>query len=405
MYDDFAAAMRQAALLTRTGEVTQATQLIRDTLAGRATSGFAGARPPEVPLPAPQQPQLALIDRDAESREPSDQAAPAASQRLRKPLGQVLQALRGARVWPVKPGARARHIRAPAFPPLPEGAQFLARSFACAAGSRGYKLYVPASAHGQPRGLIVMLHGCKQNPDDFAVGTNMNAVAETHGLLVAYPAQTGAANASACWNWFSPADQKRDAGEPAIIAGLTRDLIAEFALSRARIFVAGLSAGGAMAAIMGEAYPDLYCAIGIHSGLATGLASDVMTAFAAMRGDAGLASGQPRDSTALRTIVFHGSADTMVHPANASRIVAAASVQPGQAQTRHDGTAAGRSFERSVSCARDGTPMLESWLIKGAGHAWSGGQAGGSYTDRKGPDASAQMVRFFLEGPQAGGPT
>ena len=249
-----------------------------------------------------------------------------------------------------------------------------------------------------------MLHGCKQDPDDFAVGTHMNANAETHGLLVAYPGQTGAANVSACWNWFNPADQKRDSGEPAIIAGLTRALIAEFGLDPAGVFVAGLSAGGAMAAVMGEAYPDLYAAVGIHSGLATGLASDVMSAFAAMRADTAPASPRPRTGTGQRMIVFHGSADATVHPANARQIVAAASARPGAARVRHDGTAAGRRFERSVISGSDGSAQVECWLIKGAGHAWSGGQPGGSFTDRQGPDASAQMVRFFLEAPPPSGP-
>ena len=156
--------------------------------------------------------------------------------------------------------------------PLPDGAAFLDLRYACAAGARGYRLHVPSSADAGMQGLIVMLHGCTQGPDDFAAGTGMNALAEQHRLLVAYPAQTGGDNAMSCWNWFRPGDQLRDAGEPAIIAGLTASLRDRYAVPRGRVFVAGLSAGGAMAAIMGETYPELYAAIGVHSGLAYGCA-------------------------------------------------------------------------------------------------------------------------------------
>ena len=211
--------------------------------------------------------------------------------------------------------------------PLPDGAQFLDQRYSCPAGARRYRLYVPSSAAEGLQGLIVMLHGCTQSPEDFAAGTGMNALAEEHRLLIAYPAQTGGDNSMSCWNWFRPGDQMRDAGEPAIIAGLTESLRDRYAIPEDRVFVAGLSAGGAMAAIMGETYPELYGAIGVHSGLAYGSANDVMSAFTAMRGQAGIERPSSRNGGSgpkarPRLIVFHGSADTTVHPSNAERIIA-----------------------------------------------------------------------------------
>jgi poly(hydroxyalkanoate) depolymerase family esterase len=178
---------------------------------------------------------------------------------------------------------------------------------------------VPGSAKEWPNGLIVMLHGCKQDPDDFALGTNMNAVAEAHALLVAYPAQTSSANPSSCWNWFSPMGQTRDLGEPSIVAGVTRALVMEFGVDRHRVFVAGLSAGGATAAVMAGTYPDLYAAAGVIPGLLNGPPMTSSPLFAAMRGDFGpsstamSASASP-GSSAVGTIVFHGSADRTVAP-------------------------------------------------------------------------------------------
>ena len=295
--------------------------------------------------------------------------------------------------------------RTPALP-IPEGAQFRTHTFTCAAGTRSYRLYVPATRGEGLRGLIVMLHGCTQTPEDFAAGTAMNAQAETHRLLVAYPAQTGADNAMSCWNWFRPGDQKRAAGEPAIIAGLTESIVAEFGIPRDSVFIAGLSAGGAMAAVMGATYPELYAAVGVHSGLAHGAADDVVSAFAAMRGETDFAlrpaRRPPADSSATpRIIVFHGTADTTVHPANAERIVAAArcAAPTGASRSERGASGEGRSYLRTVTARPDGTPGIECWMIEGGGHAWSGGHPSGSYTDPDGPDASAEMVRFFLSAP------
>ena len=248
-----------------------------------------------------------------------------------------------------------------------------------------------------------MLHGCTQSPEDFAAGTGMNALAETHRLLIVYPAQTGGDNAMSCWNWFRPGDQMRGTGEPAIIAGLTESLRDQYAIPADRVFVAGLSAGGAMAAIMGETYPELYGAIGVHSGLAYGSANDAMSAFAVMRGQAGIEPQFPKSARTLesgpRVIVFHGSADSTVHPSNAERIVAGKGGSGGQTSRSEPGALEGtRGYTRLVTKRKDGTHGIESWMIDGAPHAWSGGHPSGSYTDPRGPDASAAMVRFFLDG-------
>jgi poly(hydroxyalkanoate) depolymerase family esterase len=415
---DFAAAMRRALELTRAQDIAGATRVIQTALA-QEEAVDAGHHSALDDITAPQPPKRttpSLIGPRAEIVEPSplpessfaisgrgpkalDAASPGA--RMRRPLGEVLKRLRegkariGALDWPA---TRAR--RQPL--PIPKGARFLHRSFACAAGMRSYKLYIPASAPERPLGLVVMLHGCKQDPDDFATGTNMNTLVEQYRVLVAYPHQPNSANASSCWNWFRPADQMRDAGEPSIIAGLTREIISEFGLDRDRVFVAGLSAGGAMAAVMGETYPDLYGAMGIHSGLAYGSANDVVSAFAAMRGETGAAQrGKPArtgSEPGIRTIVFQGSADAVVHPSNAERIIAEAGLQiaPGAIRRENGASAAGRGYIRTVITDPDGDPAVEYWLIADTGHAWSGGNPNGSYADPAGPDASTEMMRFFF---------
>lgn len=276
---------------------------------------------------------------------------------------------------------------------VPEEAAFFSRSFSSDAGTRGYKLYVPRTRNAVQRPLLVMLHGCQQNPGDFAAGTRMNALADAHDMLVAYPGQTNSSNVSGCWNWFDPRHQQRGAGEPSMIAGLTREIVAAYDIDPARIFVAGLSAGGAMAVVMGETYPEIYAAIGVHSGLPYGSASDVVSAFEAMRGK----SRNPVIPAAKRTIIFHGDADTTVHSSNGMNIAGARHKEHAAAA---DGgsrpSANGRPHTRTVTLDEKGLPVIEHWLIHGAGHAWSGGSAAGSYTDPKGPDASSEMIRFFL---------
>ncbi len=286
---------------------------------------------------------------------------------------------------------------------VPDGAQFKEHVFANQAGSRAYKLYVPSGYSEQPLSLVVMLHGCTQSPDDFAAGTRMNDLAEEGTFLVAYPAQAQSANVSKCWNWFSAADQQRDQGEPSLLAGITRQVMRDFRVQPERVYIAGLSAGGAAAAIMGATYPDLYAAIGVHSGLACGAASDIPSAFAAMRqGRSDLARAPGRVERAVPTIVFHGDRDTTVNPVNGDQVIAQSKATADLRTTVTTGEASGGiRYTCTVQADENGRSVLEQWVLHGAGHAWSGGSTAGSYTEPRGPDASREMMRFFLQCPPA----
>ncbi len=281
--------------------------------------------------------------------------------------------------------------------PSGDGGKFLSASLRNQAGSRDYKIYIPSCYDKTVDArypLIVMLHGCKQNPDDFAAGTMMNEIAEEHGCFVVYPAQTNAKNMSHCWNWFNKSDQQRDKGEPSIIADITRCVMDEYKIDHRRVYVAGLSAGGAMAAIMGHAYPELFAAIGIHSGLAVGAASDVASAFAAMKN--GAPSLSKHNSIARPIIVFQGDGDTTVHPKNAAQVLSQFAGDGFDVTSHNDKTLHGCAYTRTIYRDRNGKEIAEQWLVHGAGHAWSGGNAAGSYTEPKGPCASREMLRFFI---------
>ena len=315
--------------------------------------------------------------------EKSDERNLNASVRRSNPLGEVVGKLSELALKV----ARTTKTKKPNSPLNP---QFQQGSFTCAAGTRSYKIYVPKSLPQQRRTLIVMLHGCSQNADDFAAGTRMNEIAELEGLLIVYPNQTVKANSSGCWNWFNPRDQAFGKGEPEIIAGLTSEIVAKFEVDHDRVFIAGLSAGGAMAVIMGHAYPNLYSAIGVHSGLPYQSAHDVISAFAAMRGDAKTAPS----ALTPRVIVFHGDADATVHPSNAYAIASAE--KKCTAVSTINSSANGRNYKRITIENDNKLPISELWMIEGAGHAWSGGSVDGSFTDTTGPDASKEMARFFL---------
>jgi poly(hydroxyalkanoate) depolymerase family esterase len=250
-----------------------------------------------------------------------------------------------------------------------------------------------------------MLHGCTQSPDDFAAGTRMNDAAEQHGFLVAYPAQITSANPGKCWNWFNVKDQRRDGGEPALIAGITRQVMRDYAIDPGRVYVAGLSAGGAAAAIMGEVYPDLYAAVGVHSGLACGAAKDMRSALAAMKsGNSGSgpdADGRWRSNfrrTVVPAIVFHGDRDTTVNPRNGDA-VAAQYTEDGRLRAHMETGQApgGHAYSRTTHSDPSGRTVAEQWVVHGGGHAWFGGSPAGSFTDPSRPDATAEMLRFFLE--------
>lgn len=329
MNDNFATAMRRSLDLVRAGDPHGATKKIQETLQGGS------------PTPMPRH-------------------------RVPQPLSKILD--RGP----------ARKAKTQADDTMTD------RHFRGEQGARDYRLFVSSRSRDDLRGLVIMLHGCTQNPDDFANGTAMNRHAETHGFVVAYPSQPRNSNVNGCWNWFEPAHQGAQSGEPAILAGLTQSLQAEFSVLPRRSFVAGLSAGGAMAAILAEQRPDVFAGAGVHSGLPAGSARDVGSAFAAMRGEG--ASGRALERPA---IVFQGLADPTVAAVNAGRLVGVVQTPERQRIKVNQ-----RFCQVTKGQTGDGDPM-ELWLIEGAGHTWSGGDASGSHTDARGPDASAEMLRFF----------
>jgi poly(hydroxyalkanoate) depolymerase family esterase len=389
--DQMKVGMAEATRLTREGRLAEATAVIQRTLGCADEPIESTSRVVNEP-PQPAAPSL------PGSTEPTLRRAPRPSRTFRgmtRPAGGLTGTM---------PVARA-DILPPAGPEA--GGRFVERSYTNRAGTRAYKLYIPSGYVGQAVPLVVMLHGCTQSPDDLATGTRMNLLAEEHTFLVAYPTQAAGANTSRCWNWFEVADQQRGRGEPSIIAGITCEIVGEYHVAADRVYVAGMSAGGAMAAIMGAAYPDLYAAIGVHSGLAPGAAHDLPSAFAAMRQGQ---SGSTRQNTPtegyariLRAILFHGDRDTTVHPRNGDHLLAhywtANGSKAPHVTERRGRVPGGHAYTCATYHDTSGCVIVERWTVHGLGHAWSGGSLPGSYTDPNGPDASAEMVRFFYQHP------
>jgi poly(hydroxyalkanoate) depolymerase family esterase len=400
--------MQEATRLTRAGRLSEATSLLQRLLGGGTSQreGQATARL--------EPPQLELVANSVDIDELSHSAHPAVMDSPNREVVQpqpasVPNVLRdligkfGRSELLANLQSRLSPVGAPPVETVPSGGTFLARSYSNQAGMRPYKLYVPSSysADGPALPLIVMLHGCTQSPDDFAAGTRMNIVAEEQSFLVAYPGQIQAANQSKCWNWFKTSDQNRDEGEPSLIAGMTRQIISDYRVDPKRVFVAGLSAGGAAAAIMGSTYPDLYAAVGVHSGLACGAAHDLQSALHAMK--QGASKMRPgKNPRVIPTIVFHGDRDSTVNSRNGDQVLAGAGAGTAidvEISTEKGVAPAGRAYSRTMHRDRAGEIVFEHWRIHGAGHAWSGGSGAGSYTDPRGPDASREMVRFFLQVP------
>lgn len=380
MTNHFSLGISKATKLTKAGKLVEATALIQSLLSK------AHPKPGSLPEETAVEGSFTRLADDT-SALPAPTPTPSAPKRPRASLRETLRSIAAGGMPDRKPLGRTSAV--------PSGAEFITMTHVNRHGQRDWKLYIPAKRSSAPMPLIVMLHGCTQSPDDFATGTGMNALAEQHGFLVAYPAQSMGANSSKCWNWFKSEDQGRDRGEPAVIAGIVRDILRDHPVDPARVYIAGLSAGGAAAAIMAEAYPELFSAVGVHSGLPVGAASDIPQAFSAMRNGA----DGTRLARAVPTIVIHGLADATVHPRNGVAVVDQVLQAFGglQETTRKGISSGGRPFRQTSHANIDGRSVVEHWQIDGAGHAWAGGAPEGSFTDPTGPKASDEMVRFFLQ--------
>jgi poly(hydroxyalkanoate) depolymerase family esterase len=473
MNDRMRTGMAEATRLTRAGQLIEATAIIQRTLRGllapdaspnttdrataeplevafrvvdaappptavatqgsdqqTSTSAVATLPPPDVAVSPHKSGRaaVALTDTQPDPGEAQHSQAPSTLQPTRGSEGD--ESTPAALRQPARCRATLRPPRSglggPLFIPMPDrarheiwaGGQFIDGSHTNHAGTRTYKLYIPSGYREQALPLVVMLHGCTQTPDDFAAGTRMNGLAERELFFVVYPAQAPSANPSKCWHWFKATDQHRGLGEPSLIADITRQIVSTYHVNAQRVYIAGLSAGGAMAVIMGVSYPDLYAAIGVHSGLAYGAAHDLPSALAAMQ-HGGTSVARTRDSRfpaamttrGVPTIVFHGDRDTTVHPRNGDQVLAhwttthagggpdtvagaklRVTVNRGQVPEGH-------AYTRAIYHDASGHTVMEQWLVHEAGHGWSGGSPYGSFTDPKGPDASQAMVRFFWKHP------
>jgi poly(hydroxyalkanoate) depolymerase family esterase len=387
--------VREATRLTRAGQLVEATALLQRMLRGESAPDATFRTTGRIALTGREPP---IIDANAntieETNSPHLARTPSAQPRMLRALSNRTKEHSGL-------GLRGAIKRAPLSTQdiVPEGARFIQGAYSNPAGSRAYRLFIPSGYQGQPLPLVVMLHGCTQSPDDFAAGTRMNFIAEEQSCFVVYPAQRSEANQAKCWNWFRTADQQRGRGEPSLIAGITRQIMRDYSVDPKRVYVGGLSAGAAAAAIMGATYNDLYAAIGVHSGLACGAAIDLPSAFVAMR-QGGVCDDRviPGSGPPLPIIVFHGDRDATVHPNNGDQILEQSMRTTSTQKNVHRGRVpGGHAYTRTIHTDASGRGVFEHWNIHGAGHAWSGGSPAGSYTDPRGPDATREMLRFFLE--------
>ncbi len=401
--------MAEATRLTRAGRLTEATALIQRTLASQSATNVVETESGRADAP------IEAVFRVLDDSSPSAET----------PREDVAHAHRIGKSAPVRPTTPLKTLfpttlRVPndmpktreAIPSVTSsvvsssihtGGQFVEKTYTNTAGTRSYKLYIPGGYTGQAVPLLVMLHGCTQTSVNFATGTRMNMLADNETFLVAYPEQGSSANNSKCWNWFQESDQHRDAGEPSLIAGITQQVMSTYHVDAGRVYIAGLSSGGAMAAIMAATYPDLYAAVGVHSGLAYGAAYDLPSAFAAMK--QGKRQRTRQLTQVIPLIAFHGNCDTTVAPANVDRLIEQwlQGASAGQDRKVERGQVVnGHAYTRFIYHDIKGQAIIEKWIIHQASHAWSGGSPNGSYTNPKGPDASTEMVRFFKEHPRRG---
>jgi poly(hydroxyalkanoate) depolymerase family esterase len=374
------AAIAEATRLTHQGRLLEATALIQQTLGRPGVASWTADAP---------------YGEEETASTPGAHADPPPAPHVREgtQLSKLSSRWLSRRRALTSPGPSGLHrLHRPASPAVkPSAGQFDAFSYANAAGTRAYRLYVPSGDAGRALPLIVMLHGGTQDAATFAAATGMT--------------EPRSANAGRYWNWFTPDHQRRDAGEPSLIAGITSQIMDRYGADATQVYVAGFSAGGAMAAVMAAVYPDLYAAVGVHSGLAYAVAQDVVSAFAAMRQGPSRPARLPARPVPL--IVFHGDQDATVAPANATGLIeyALAAAGPNQDLGTRPATVTGgqapggHAYTRACYQDPAGAPLAECWTIHQGGHAWSGGIAHGSYTDPRGPDASAEFVRFFGEHP------
>jgi poly(hydroxyalkanoate) depolymerase family esterase len=388
--------MNQALSLTKSGRLAEATELIQRTL---------GSRSARSPVSAQPQPPRAAADPKPASSSDTDRRNPlgAAAKALQRSLGSSFGSPQGAQIPAQSPDMLLR--QGTRSDSLGEGV-LLDRMYQNDAGARRYKIYVPPDSN-QRAPVIVMLHGGTQPVLDYAAGTGMNQLADLHHFLVVYPEQDARANPMRYWNWFRPQDQQPRGGEPSLIAGITHEVIGDENADPDRVFIAGFSAGAAMATVMAATHPQLYAAAGVHSGLPYGAAHDVPSAFALMRGGSPTSHREP--PLRIPLIVFHGDHDEIVNVVNASNIrqqrlgIDGVVTAADGVRVTHGQVPGGHPYTKTIY-SDDADVLLEQWIVHGAGHAWFGGTAGCSYTDPRGPAASAEMVRFFAERRRRQGP-